>query len=43
MNFFEKAFSLLFTTVETPKVFGWYHILWLVIKNIGDVKKAKTA
>lgn len=29
MNFFERVLYLLQGTMETPKPFGWFHLLWL--------------
>ena len=31
MNFFEKLLLFLQGTMETPKTFGWFHIMWIVL------------
>ena len=37
MNFFEKILYLLQTEMETPKSYGWFHLLWIILVIISIV------
>lgn len=37
MNFFEKLLLFLQGTMETPKTFGWFHIMWIIITIISII------
>ena len=37
MNFFEKLLLFLQGTMETPKTFGWFHIMWIILTLVSII------